>query len=641
MDIDIPIIKAVVEYCIRTAVGAFSLGNEAERIRGRLLHFTSVVDEWAEGLSANTSRAERTAIQTLYNELLGLTEILEATTSPQTTWRYKLLRRFMPGTILQQLQESEIRLNTSLNDLNIIMLYDMKQNYRYEEIRRRADRSLRNCYSEVEEKNSVVAHWQPDEKDYILDIRKIRFKKEFINRIGIGGSAEVYKGTYTAKTRKLPIAVKVVNIHRNYNSIKDMSDKDFIKECEKVKGETIRMKHACIHANIVDVYGCFIPKSKSAHPLIVMELLDTSLDAMIHDRKVAVSSYVVRLKLVLGIVGAVKFLHIQGIIHQDIKPSNILVNKEQMIGKLTDFGLAEVKKSTYETWDRKDTIKGTTFMNHAGTKIAGTLAYVPPEKILTQQDKPSRAADIYALGVTLWECCSSRIPHDGKSNTQVIEVAMNYPNPMLSFPIKDLIDVGMQPKISDERDAFELMENAAMLSSQRNHSKRPNAGDLERLLLNDPLDPVSGLSFEKHVSNEVSENSTTRGNRDLDSEISRQHRSTATLTATSPSNTGKLKSLSTTEDFIDFLNVPRPNVLNDNLPDVSNSRSNIVNESSVSNDGKKDDGGDDIVPFVVNQLYFQIEHEENDEKVSDDDIYIPPVNDIVILPVEEPTTFEF
>ncbi len=89
--------------------------------------------------------------------------------------------------------------------------------------------------------------------------------------------------------------------------------------------------------------------------------------------------------------------HERGVIHRDVKPSNILIDAEGR-PRLIDFGVALL------TGDA-----------HLGAETTGTLEYLSPERVAPSPAPPSPADDVYALAVTLYECLAAKRPHTART----------------------------------------------------------------------------------------------------------------------------------------------------------------------------------------------------------------------------------
>jgi tetratricopeptide (TPR) repeat protein len=176
--------------------------------------------------------------------------------------------------------------------------------------------------------------------------------------------------------------------------------------------------------------------------------------------------------LVVQVCRGLQFLHSHGLVHQDIKPSNILVNHtgDQGGGKgmlhavrIIDFGLA-------------------TSVAHDSAVIRGTPHYMAPEVI--RREPSDHRSDLYGLGVTMFQLFSRKLPFEANSVSSLLHEHMHQPPPRLS---------SVAPHIPHELDA--LIER--LLAKEP--SERPaNANDVIK-----SLGGMSGQAYELETSDTI------------------------------------------------------------------------------------------------------------------------------------------
>ncbi len=193
------------------------------------------------------------------------------------------------------------------------------------------------------------------------------------------------------------------------------------------------------------------------------------------------------LRIVSHVCDALAAAHARGVLHQDLKPPNVMVTASRVAPvKLLDFGTARLYRSTFDAERSAVTKPG---------YIHGTPAYMSPEQCLAEPHI-GPASDIYSVGAMLYELCTGRVPFNRDTTRQILLSHVHDEVPPLDAPgipgpLEDLI-ARMLAKDPAERpqDLYEVratLERAADLMC---------AGGL-RPLVEAPLPrltPIKGLS---------------------------------------------------------------------------------------------------------------------------------------------------
>lgn len=127
-------------------------------------------------------------------------------------------------------------------------------------------------------------------------------------------------------------------------------------------------------------------------------------------------------RIVVQVADALQHAHKNGVMHRDVKPSNILIRADGRV-VLTDFGLA-----------RKEGLPSVTVTG----ELAGTPHYISPEQAMPRPKKVDHRTDIYSLGVTLFELLTLKRPYDGKTSQEVLGKIVTREPPLLR-KLNDLI----------------------------------------------------------------------------------------------------------------------------------------------------------------------------------------------------------
>jgi len=232
-----------------------------------------------------------------------------------------------------------------------------------------------------------------------------------LEQLGEGGMAIVYKAYDTRLERD--VAVKVIRTEKLTIESMTRSLKRFEREAKSLAKLT--------HPNIVPItdYGEHDDK-----PYLVMpHLPGGTLKKLLKGKPMPWENAV---RLLIPIARALHYAHQQGIIHRDVKPSNILITQsgEPM---LTDFGIAKILLANEETADLTGTGMG-----------VGTPEYMSPEQF--QGKGVDVRADIYSLGVVLYEMVTGRKPYQADTPAAVLIKQATDPLPRPKGFIHDLPD---------------------------------------------------------------------------------------------------------------------------------------------------------------------------------------------------------
>jgi len=213
--------------------------------------------------------------------------------------------------------------------------------------------------------------------------------------LGAGGMGEVYLAHDSRLDRN--VALKCLASHLGAD---DENRTRFARET--------RIIARLDHPNIVTLHeaGEF-----GGRPYLVMQYVDgPSLAKFSRGRRLTIETV---LDLGVQLCAGLQAAHDQGVIHRDVKPSNILLDS-QLRARLVDFGLARLV-------DKTD-------LTTTGT-VCGTFAYVPPEIVLGEAADP--ASDIFSLGVVLYELLTGRLPFAATSTAAHLYAVVNeHPEPL-------------------------------------------------------------------------------------------------------------------------------------------------------------------------------------------------------------------
>jgi outer membrane protein assembly factor BamB/tRNA A-37 threonylcarbamoyl transferase component Bud32 len=244
------------------------------------------------------------------------------------------------------------------------------------------------------------------------------------NRIGSGGTADVYEAKFHLNGTMHTVAVKTPQVADN-DTVDATTFTDFIEEAEV-------WDSIDDHERIVTIYGW----GTEPLPWIAMEYMEggTLQD---NQGELSVDDMFVELE---GLCDALHHAHRRGVTHTDIKPENILYTEPSPngTGKFTDWGLANV------------------LLEHSMSVYGLTPEYSAPEQLQPEDyGGTDDRTDIYQLGVVAFELFTGELPYQGTSHGGTIKAILNAEPPSPSELNPDLpenLDAVLLKAISEQKD---------------------------------------------------------------------------------------------------------------------------------------------------------------------------------------------
>ncbi len=252
-------------------------------------------------------------------------------------------------------------------------------------------------------------------------------KYRIVGLVGRGGMGEVYKAFQPDLNRYVAVKTMIAG---------EQAGEDFLRRFQR----EARLAAQVVHPNIVQIHDFGI--EGKLHYLVMEYVEGRSLRQLLTDKKLDVAK---SLKIVHTVLRALQFAHDQKVVHRDVKPANILIDKQGRV-RILDFGLA---KSLLDG-------KGVTV---AGDMV-GTPNYMAPEQAFGAPEEVDGRADLYAVGATLYEMVTGKTPFDGPTVLAVLrKIEEEQPAPPGITPRIDALILRALAK--DRRDRFQTATEMA------------------------------------------------------------------------------------------------------------------------------------------------------------------------------------
>jgi serine/threonine-protein kinase len=227
---------------------------------------------------------------------------------------------------------------------------------------------------------------------------KLNDRYQIEQELGSGGMSAVYRAQ--DPNLKRVVAIKLIHGHLSSNP-------DFVRRFETEASSVAQLRHP----NIVQVYD--FDHDGDTYYMVLEFVPGESLQERLRRMNLAGRKLTAKDVVDLGskLCDAVDYAHKRGLVHRDIKPANVMLNVQ---GEpiLMDFGIVRILGGTSHT---------------ATGAVVGTAIYMSPEQI--RGEHPDHRADIYSLGVMLYEMVSGKPPFESDSAMTIMMMHLNDPVP--------------------------------------------------------------------------------------------------------------------------------------------------------------------------------------------------------------------
>ena len=238
---------------------------------------------------------------------------------------------------------------------------------------------------------------------------------QILRKLGAGGMGEVYLARDTKLGRD--VAIKILPPQLS-------SDPDRLERFRREASIVATLNHP----NIVTIFS--VEEADGLH-FFTMEHVDGEvLSALVPDDGLSMTDFRV---LATPLVDALNAAHVRGVTHRDLKPGNIMVNRDGHL-KVLDFGLAKVRIAE-SPGGGSDSLMETDFLTGHG-QILGTTPYMSPEQLKGQP--ADHRSDIFALGTVLYSMATGNHPFNADSSAEVISSILGHAPPRVSMVKSEL-----------------------------------------------------------------------------------------------------------------------------------------------------------------------------------------------------------
>nr|MBA3539700.1 serine/threonine protein kinase [Deltaproteobacteria bacterium] len=216
---------------------------------------------------------------------------------------------------------------------------------------------------------------------------------ELVDILGQGGMNVVFKGKHKLTDQEVALKILPPELaaHREVKS-------RFLDEAKALA--------ALDHPNIVHLYN--FGEENGVFVLAMQYVQGQTWERMILEGKRL--DWATTCRITVDVLKALEYAHGRGIVHRDMKPSNVLIRSHDNAATVMDFGIAKMTTSTRLT---------------ATGQTMGTVRYMSPEQVRGQE--VTHHTDLYSLGATMYESLTGDTPFDGQTHFEIMTKHLSEP----------------------------------------------------------------------------------------------------------------------------------------------------------------------------------------------------------------------